>query len=1314
MQKYVLLSLSLVINLTICKAENLTIYDIVPGVEYYILNNYYNRPLGSNLEGTGAYLIANDKAQENRMVWVAEVGNSDGYIKLKNKFSNAYLSASTTNSYSVLLTKTSGTENVYDWMVRPGTNGSLVNRKSKDKALGVDTNEQEKEFIGVWYDKGYGNERCIFTVVPNDGNGLESSIRNWAVTDLRNIISLVRSECDNTRNPLNYRTRLRKSADEAEAMIENNRSNDILQQKAQNMRDSLATMVSTNETQVILTQSDMNSFANTFSIGLSNLTLDQTKFPNDSVCYIIRGKDGRGSKIVIRENGDYVIIKEGTKIHVYQNGQLKEELPAVYLPKITNQDTEAEVTLIRKSRLAGVQTEILSENSVVTECGKEVVNKYGNLTRTVVNLSNANLVLDHPVDFHILSETNAISSGSINLTDEHAWLIFDNALPSNVKDNYLKYIKINGKSAVLDTNCRIVIYLNGALVMPFADKGIFTGYEGEQYSGKAMSYGLGNIGNLNKNANRIRSFRLKRGYMVTLASDPNGKGYSRVYVADHNDIEVPVLPNALYARISSLNVRKWQYVSKKGWCSTTGQSANEAECRKVRATWFYTWSADRSSSIDHEYIPIKQHIYWPGNNDIDWRTGSTAVLGYNEPDHSEQHNNCDCKGAIDPWKAYTHASEFLTSGLRIGSPAPTDASWLTEYIGHCNDMQTRCDFVAIHCYWGPNEAANADAWKSRLQDIYNKTKRPIWITEWNYGASWTSEGWPSGWSDKLEKERAAIKSIQSMLESLPFVERYAIYNWDTDYRTMIQWDNGSVTPAGKVYRDMKSDFAYNASVQFTPVWWAPSKQTPQLTVKINEADETLAISVKNDNRDLTDIFAIQVRHAGSEWEDYYREEDRSLFDNNVLEYSFPLKDFNTETDELRIYVRRTQGEDIYSLPASMGYIINPSIVAKSKSEIEGWTCSRDAANGYTKHDSGDTYFEVWSPDAKGIHFNYYQDITDLPSGIYQLSGTAFNSTDNIADAVVNGSVLLYAQADSVMYFSQVTKDSQIEGASQLVIPGIIVRNGTIRLGIRNIGTMMARWAGGDNFRLTRTAHLPADADKTYYDTRNAQQVALAEAFVKFTDEAHTEGDASAFVVNPDCYRKTNYAWKVTNAEMASDKAYDGVIGNAYWNLWKSSPFKATMDQDIDYLPEGEYSLKALVRGSANENITLTATVMRNGEEKVSEEKTSASVTLTGKGEGEVAGSGYKNGWFMAKTPFVVVRPGDTLHLSLTAEAASGSCWWSADHFGLDWRYINPLVDKIDMVNENMRTFSKVYDLMGRPASTRSHGVYIVNGKKIIR
>ncbi len=1293
-------------------AEDNSIYKMQPGHDYYIWNTHYERPLSLRSDQKSPRLVPYSSANEQQYLFTAEASSIPGYGLLKHKATGLYITASTTNSYSVLTKATAASSNEYLWRVKPGRDGYLVNRKSTDNSLGVDTGENGNE-IGVWYDKAQGSDNCKFQIVEATKATLEESRKQWAVKELTNLMEYTNSEAVNTRYAQIFAKKMQNSMTSLKIMLDN--LNDCtansLMEKSQILRDSLGLMC-INDVSVMLVQNDMEEMGNTFSLGINGLQFSTT-YPEDSISILLRNKEGLGARVAIKEEGNYAFVMTNATLSVYRDGTLANQTEAYFVPQFTAQGEEPEWSIIRKSRLAGSQPELLSSNSEVTESQGYTIDKYGKKTRTLISMINSEMVIDEQLDLHLISEDAPLTKCVVNLANEKAWLIFDNTRPSDVVNKYLSQIRINGKTARVNENCRVVIYLNGALVMPFTpNESYFVGYEGEQFSGKEIGVGLGTCIDLKKNANHIRSFRLKRGYMATVASDKNGAGYSRVYVADHQDIEVPVLPNALYGRISSVTVKKWQYVSKKGYCSTKGSVKSVGSA--IRSTWFYTWSADNSSNYDMEYIPIRQHKWWPSINDIAKHTDATACLSINEPEHSEQHNNCDCGGAINEWTACTLTPDFQRTGMRIGSPAPTDAGWLKNYIGHCNDMAYRCDFVAIHCYWGANEANDGNAWYNKLKAIYDATKRPIWITEWAYGASWTNESWPSGWSDKLEQNRWRIKDIMKKLEEAPFVERYAYYEHDTQFRNLVDWNDGHITPAGRVYRDMKSDFAYNASVQFVPVWWAPSLKTPTLKIEINEADQQLLATVTNENLDCTDVLALQrYNESTGQWEDYYVEQNREKFDEKTISYQFPLSDFNLETDQLRIYVKRTQGDEATSSGVTSGYLVNPNINTASKTSVEGWTCQRSADNGYTKA-TGDTYFEVWSPSAAGQHFDYYQDVTEIPNGIYELSANVFNSTNGIEGSVVNGSVVLYAQADTIQYIASVTKDSEMAESDRLTIPGILVRNGKLRVGVKNLGEMTARWAGADNFKLVRTGDISSDWERLYYTTLQEQDENTRK--LRFAENNGNIYDASAFVVNSQDNRKVNYGWEVQNVEQATGESSDGASTNAYWNQWKGSAYTSTMTQDVYYLPEGLYSVNALLRGSADaKEISLTATVLNPDGEPYSNHDDglkTATKTIVGTGNVSASDSPYKNGWIRNETDYVTVRPGDILRITMKADFTK-SGWWSADDFGLSWQYTDPLVTPIVSLPDAPQLKSnQIYNLNGLHVDKVQKGIYIINGKKV--
>jgi hypothetical protein len=927
---------------------------------------------------------------------------------------------------------------------------------------------------------------------------------------------------------------------------------------------------------------------------------------------------------------------------------------------------------------------------------------------------NRTIERDDAVDIHVRAASNTVTgtSSRISLNSLSTWLIFDNVTPSDVISKYLRYVRINGSAASNGSNCRVAIYLNGAAVIPLRAGSLLspmTVYTEPNCEGTSYNVTSGNHSSLSTRNNTTRSFVLRRGFMATVATGTQGGGYSRVYVADHHDVVVNELPAALDRRISSIHIRPWQYVSKKGWCSTTGQGSNETECRKVRATWFYTWSADRKSTDNLEYIPIRQHIYWPSMSTINGYE-STAALSINEPEHSEQHNNCDCGGAVNAWTACTKTPDFLSSGARIGSPSPTDASWLTEYIGHVDDMAYRCDFVSFHAYWGTNEAATAQDWYNRLKSIYNNTHRPIWITEWNNGASWTSESWPSDYNAKLEKNRKAIQDIVEMLDTCSFVERYAIYNWDTYYRAMINWDDGNVLPAGQVYRDNRSTFAYNASVQKVPNWWAPSVKAPSFEMSVNESQQTATFTITNPNGDMTESLVVQRLNESGEWETVAEITDRWRFDGTTLKISnVKTTGFNVNADSFRVVVTTLRGETAYS-STSFGLLVNPTIETSSKSNVEGWNCAKDASNGFTKA-TGDTYFEVWDATAANINFNYSQQLTELEPGIYSLSANVFNTVDNVASATVNGAVGLYAQTAQQLYFAPVTTDAalasdatSIPAETLLKIDRIIVTDGTLRVGIRNLGTMSARWAGGDNFLLHKIGDLAdADLDREY--------AAADLALYDLMPEVEGGWDASRFIVNPDCNRQNSYGWETSNMSVKADaESYDGNTANPYWNLWKSGAYTSSMTQQIDGLPEGTYTFSALVRGQNSATMTLSATV---GEASVSE-------SVQGGGADAIAGSGYPNGWQRITTPAFTVAHGQSLTIAFNM-TASGTAWWSADHFALTLTEIPDSRTGIqdtptEVLANGTSVNGKCYDLSGRHLDATKplrRGLYIINGKKVI-
>lgn len=428
--------------------------------------------------------------------------------------------------------------------------------------------------------------------------------------------------------------------------------------------------------------------------------------------------------------------------------------------------------------LSGVQAQTLT----VTDD----IQSFSVLTSTAATLSGK-------AELRLTGTGDVLPGSTVNLASSDAWLIFTEIPPSTVQSTFLNRIRVSGSAAVLDSNVRIVQFGSGAVVIPHAPSfQPLQVYAGRYFRGSMWplnQYTAYNAALLGAAASNIGSFKLKRGYMATFATSENGVENSRCYLAQDGDMEVSRLPAALEDSIVYVRVFPWRWVSKKGIAGNIASA--------VKAHWYYNWNLDQNSTLDREYAAIRQTQWWPSLSQ-NWQSREiTHVLGYNEPDNAAE-ANLAVGTAISNWP------DVLAPGLRVGSPAPTDGglSWLYSFVDQADADGLRLDYVAVHyyrSYWNNNDpAAITSQFYNFLKGVYDRTKRPIWVTEWNNGANWTGD------PDPTESQQAnAVEAMIEMLDNTPFVERYALYNWVEDARRLV-WDDGWPRAAGVIYRDKVS------------------------------------------------------------------------------------------------------------------------------------------------------------------------------------------------------------------------------------------------------------------------------------------------------------------------------------------------------------------------------------------------------------------------------------------------------------------------------------------------------------------------------
>ena len=186
--------------------------------------------------------------------------------------------------------------------------------------------------------------------------------------------------------------------------------------------------------------------------------------------------------------------------------------------------------------------------------------------KTSVSKVSELVTLTEDVDYQITSTTPFTDDGLLNIENtDHAVVILAQVKPSEAISKWLSKIQIKGVKASNNNNCQVKLYNRGCIIMPYARNfKPLTVYSEQNFEGESCddfgtenSSGYMNTLSAKKLNNRIRSFKLKRGYMVTFSTLAKGRGYSRCFIAANKDLEVATLPVVLDQKITSYRIFKW-------------------------------------------------------------------------------------------------------------------------------------------------------------------------------------------------------------------------------------------------------------------------------------------------------------------------------------------------------------------------------------------------------------------------------------------------------------------------------------------------------------------------------------------------------------------------------------------------------------------------------------------------------------------------------------------------------------------------------------------------------------------------------------
>jgi hypothetical protein len=397
-----------------------------------------------------------------------------------------------------------------------------------------------------------------------------------------------------------------------------------------------------------------------------------------------------------------------------------------------------------------------------------------------------------------LSDASPLANNvQINFTSGIGWIRTANYKGSAVLSNNLAQIKVNNNAAIFQTNLRLDnYYANGCVIRAnIGTTAPLTVFDGINSLGNPALIAINTIhsgstiaGGMN---NKIKSFVLKRGFMVTFAVEEDGTGKSINYIASEDDLIINTLPKTLLNSISFIRVSPWNWVTKKGITDLKPNGIDEIETN-LNPTWVYNWGSNLTSTTDVEYAPMSW-MYTGADDAADInlyvnKYNSTHVMGFNEPDACEGQSGQYPSGPTplklcNPDIAVKYYKNLMKTGMRLVSPGcreegANDNGWLEQFITKAKAQDVRVDAIAVHWYdWGSDPKVNVNhtatqifnRFKSYITKVYEVHKLPIWITEFNANPA------------RSNAVNAAFLNLAlPWLESVSYVERYVWFPYDTN------------------------------------------------------------------------------------------------------------------------------------------------------------------------------------------------------------------------------------------------------------------------------------------------------------------------------------------------------------------------------------------------------------------------------------------------------------------------------------------------------------------------------------------------------
>lgn len=879
-----------------------------------------------------------------------------------------------------------------------------------------------------------------------------------------------------------------------------------------------------------------------------------------------------------------------------------------------------------------------------------------NTTTTTLQVTSSINIVD-ATDYTITSSTPFSSAGIVNIMNTNkATLIFQNVKPSVVISKWLSNVRINGSAAKDGTNCEVRMYAQGTIILPYSSTlKALSCYSGQNFSGSSSNnYGLGNTGgymNTLSSAqlnNQIRSFKLKRGYMVTFAVGTGGWGYSRCFIADKEDLELSSLPAVLDGKISSYRIFKWYDAQKKGIANDTSSGTNDA----LNTSWCYAFGEGENKLPDHECVAHRVHKWWPGIDVL----GKKEFTAHMKTDNEPANNSDDTPATVSEVLGYWQ--DVMRTGMRLCSPSSHDGgySWLEQFMNEIDARGWRCDILDMHCYWDTNQFPN-------LKNYYDKYKRPIWISELLWGASWNKNGIfakTNSWDDNSSSNQTAnyngAKPILDNLNSYEYVERYAW--WNSERNCSKVYINGTLTTLGEYYASMNSGIGYQKQYEFIPT---VVLKNPYSLVAKNITDTSITLEWKDANGDMMDEIRVQYKKIGdSTWNTIATVARKDKSSNEDQSYTFTANVPEPNKCDFRI-------TDIYEGKEYSAELYNSD---------ETWLANipTNCEDYYFMFFSDESSSSIcWALDGVDVKYAACKTDASAPNQYWQMTknsngGYTLRNLSNINYVVrsENSWNFVTSNATSADSKSAYLPEYIQEGDHGYWVVKNIAHNGCY-VGLWDNDKQFAageRLAG--NRTLAETDHLRIYAVKKSAYSQKRIDLGFKNMNYRIQNQNFTWGTYSSAVQgsggansipNEWAFSKTFDGWNDTRT---IDETIDGNEVKAF-NTWAGSFKYAELKQEINDLPNGVYKISADMATTDNYQPSSTWTAVYGAPSNWNHIARAHNI------------SGYGDSTFKNYNLYVTVEDG-----KLTIGVRSDGTWFKAANISLE--YICPINKTDETIN----------------------------------